>query len=48
MFIIKGRYSSSDKVMGKFPSLIEAMRVLLEYRIAFGKGWVLWLDREKA
>ena len=48
MFIIKGKYTRHSEEIDRFESLVEAMRMLIEYRIAFGKGWVLWLDREKA
>lgn len=48
MYMIVGKYKAQKReVIDTFESRKDAEYNLNEYRLAFGKDWVLWIEREK-
>ena len=47
-WVIWGKYGHAPKEeIDSFDDLIEAGRMLSEYRIAYGAGWRLWIAKRK-
>jgi len=43
MFKIFGRYNGQTEEIDSFFTLVEAERMLKEYKMAFGSQWYLWI-----
>lgn len=44
MFKIMGCYMGITSVVDEFNTLKETQKMLLEYRITFGRNWSLWIQ----
>ena len=44
---IRGRYQGQTETIDEFDTRPEARRMLEEYLLAYGAGWVLWLTSTK-
>lgn len=44
MFVILGRYHGRTEEIDSFSSRKEAERMLVEYMMAFGPSWTLWIQ----
>ena len=48
MWAIKGKYRGCpEETIDSFVTEDEANRMLAEYRIAFGHGWILYVDWQR-
>lgn len=45
MFKIIGKYRGRTEVIDEAETKKEARYLLAEYRMAFGEGWVLWVEQ---
>lgn len=45
MYIIMGKYEGCDEAeeIDEFDTRKEALKMLSEYRLAYGAGWKLWI-----
>ena len=46
MYKIVGRCQGEKEEIDEFETIKEAKEMLTEYRIAFGQGWMLWVEKE--
>ena len=44
MFRILGKYHGRTEEIDQFSNRIEAERMLVEYMMAFGSSWTLWIE----
>ena len=47
MYIIMGKSEAGTEEIDEFDTRQEAVKMLAEYRMAFGGGWTMWIKRKK-
>ena len=43
-YIIKGTYQGNTEILDEFTDKLEAETCLAEYKIAYGNGWIIWIE----
>lgn len=43
MFMIFGKYNGQTEEVDQFDTKEEALKMLNEYRLAYGSAWTLWV-----
>ncbi len=47
MYLIMGKSKAGTEEIDEFDTRKEALKMLAEYRVAYGAGWTMWIKRKK-